>query len=216
MCGRFTLAANEQLLKDEFGFEEFFEFTYCQYNIAPQTYIPVIRLKENALNLSLMLWGLTPSWAKDSHIKATINARCETLLEKPMFRKPYQKQRCLIPASGFYEWDAHKVPKQPYYFSIKDKPIFAFAGIWDRWMSSNGEVIESCALITKEAEGSIREIHDRMPVILKPQDYCPWLTCKNSNFFKNTLNEFIYYPVSKLVNSPKVDSANLIEPISLH
>lgn len=211
MCGRFTLTASGSLLESTFELEKLSDYTYSSYNIAPSTLIPVIRLKENKRILSFMRWGFIPGWKENSSAKPIINARCETLAEKPMFRHLYHHQRCLIPASGFYEWQ--KLSKQPFYFTIPDTPLFAFAGIWDKGRASAGEGIKRCALITKEATKEGQLIHHRMPVILHPYQYSGWLEGKENEFFSSTGPEIHFYPVSRAVNSPNQNTPALITPV---
>lgn len=214
MCGRFTLIADEKSIKNEFGIQVSQFKPIEQYNIAPGIKIPVIRYQDKIIFMDLLVWGLIPFWAKDpkaSH--RPINARSESILEKPTFRLPFQKQRCLIPASGFYEWDEKTKPKQPYYFHLEDKPLFAFAGIWDTWESPEGENIKTCCLITKAASENIDQIHDRMPVVIKPDSYESWLNCDEGDYFGESVKDFEFYPVSTVVNSSREEGKGLIQPL---
>lgn len=211
MCGRFALTASGSLLESAFELEKLSDYTFSSYNIAPSQHIPVVHLKENKRVLSFMKWGLVPFWNTKTPAHTVINARCETLSEKPMFRRLYSHQRCLIPASGFYEWQTHS--KQPFYFTLPDTSIFAFAGIWDKGNTAAGEEIKMCALITQEATEEIRMIHHRMPVILHPYQYGHWLEGKGEDFFSTAVSTIHFYPVSRAVNSPNQDTPALITPV---
>jgi putative SOS response-associated peptidase YedK len=162
-------------------------------------------------------WGLIPSWAKDPAIAyKLINARSETASEKPSFNYAFKHWRCLIPTDGFYEWqrvEGSKTKKQPYFFSLKTQNIFALAGLWERWESPEGDIIETCAILTTEANDVLRPIHDRMPVILNSENWDMWLDPSFSN--KHELQEILKpfsadamtsHPVSTVVNSPKNNS----------
>jgi putative SOS response-associated peptidase YedK len=149
-----------------------------RYNIAPTQPIPVIRQnpKKPIRELSLIRWGLIPSWAKDSSAAAKmINARAETAGIKPAFRDALKSRRCLIPADAFYEWSKTGKAKQPYCFEVNDGLLFAFAGIWDRWKDWTGNTLETCSILTTTANAVISAVHDRMPVILDPDSYDLWL-----------------------------------------
>lgn len=167
-----------------------------------------------------MHWGLIPSWAKDPSIgNRIINARSETVAEKPSFRAAFKRRRCLIPANGFYEWKKIGKKKQPYYVRRKDGEPFAFAGLWEPWEGEDGTVIESCTILTTEPNADIRPLHNRMPVILDPSDYDQWLNPEVDEL--ETLAPLMHpypdgkleaVPVSPLVNNPKNDDAQCIEP----
>lgn len=146
-----------------------------RYNIAPTQPVSVVRAKGSARVIVSMRWGLIPNWAKDASM-AQINARSETLLEKPAFKENFERRRCLIPADGFYEWRRSGRSKQPFHFGMKDDSLFAFAGIWDRWRTPQGQLIESCAILTTAPNELLRDVHDRMPVILRPETYHVWLS----------------------------------------
>jgi putative SOS response-associated peptidase YedK len=165
-----------------------------------------------------MRWGLIPFWAKDIKIGyKMINARAETIDEKPAYKHPFQKQRCLILADGFYEWKKQGKEKQPYRFKLKNGEPFAFAGLWDRW-----ETLYSCTIITTKPNNLTKEVHDRMPVILPKDTYDLWLNpnMTETDYLKSLLvpypeEEMVAYPVSTLVNSPKNDIPSVMEPIQL-
>jgi putative SOS response-associated peptidase YedK len=177
MCGRFTLTASTEALSQLFPLFANIELA-PRYNIAPTQNVLAVRLKPDSHELEAVRfrWGLIPSWAKDTKIGATlINARAETIAEKPSFRTAFKHRHCLILADGFYEWkklDAKT--KQPYHIHLKDRRPFAFAGLWERW-SKGEEPIESCTILTTEANQLLRPLHERMPVILEPRNHEHWL-----------------------------------------
>lgn len=176
MCGRFTQKAPRENVGNEFSVKktpakQLFE---PRYNIAPTQMIAAVRELENSREAIGLKWALVLSWAKDSDIgNRMINARAETLQEKPSFREAFRRRRCVIPASGFYEWQrVEKGAKQPHYFYLKEKEVFGFAGLWEEWLDkTTGEPLETCTIITAEANEVLRPVHDRMPVILRSRDY---------------------------------------------
>ena len=177
MCGRFRLGKGREALKKFFGAYNDIEWE-PRYNLAPTQDIPVVRQDphEPKRLLSLMRWGLIPNWSKDTSTAARmINARSESVADLPAFREPLRSHRCLIPADGFYEWKKSGKAREPYCFSLPDNDIFAFAGLWDRWRSPEGRVVETCSILTTSANDLVRDIHDRMPVILSPDAYDLWL-----------------------------------------
>jgi len=228
MCGRFTLALEHEQLLMRYGFSPF-ELEYSpRYNIAPMQQSPIVAVMGAKETLSFMRWGLVPSWAKDEKMAARmINARSETVAEKPSFRKPFKTQRCLVPATGYYEWKElpesrpMKKVKVPMYFTINDSEPFSFAGLWDRWKRFDGKEVISFTIITTEPNELSAPIHNRMPVILKPEDEDSWLDPANQENEKlvsmlrpyegDDLNVF---PVSKYVNSPLNDSPKCIEKVA--
>ena len=195
-----------------------------RYNIAPTQQVPIIRQspERHRREISLMRWGLIPSWATDASIgNKTINARSETIETTPSFRDPFRSQRCLIPADGFYEWKRQGKTKQPYCFEASDGTVFAFAGLWDRWTNPQGQLIESCTILTTTANSLLADLHDRMPVILRPDDYDSWLETTPGNP-RSSLKLLIpwtgpmrRYPVSARVNQVQNDDAQCSEPIEL-
>ena len=216
MCGRFTLATTAEDLARQFEIEIDKSLT-SRYNIAPSQ--PILAIGQNETNrriLHVMQWGLIPSWVKDlnSWKGNLINARAETIDQKPSFKGAFKYRPCLIPTSGFYEWTKNK---QPYYYQLKDKPLFALAGLWESWSNSEDELI-TCTIITTKANEEAAKVHHRMPVIVRPQDYALWLG--ESNERKQLLAnlpevDLDLYPVSKTVNSPKNDTPECIEPINI-
>lgn len=194
-----------------------------RYNVAPTQ--PVLTIRQDGCEpvrkLSTMRWGLIPSWSKDPSIGyKTINARSESVATTASFREPFKSQRCLIPADGFYEWKREGKTKQPYCFEVNEGALFAFAGLWDRWKSPQGDVIESCSIITTTPNSLLTDIHDRMPVILRPDDYDLWL----GPAFANTASlsemlrpfeagEMRRFPVSTRVNNALNDDADCAKPL---
>lgn len=224
MCGRFTLIANLTDIINRFGIEASIEeeLYNVSYNIAPSN--PVLSVINDGTKnrLGYLRWGLIPSWAKDEKIGyKMINARAETLTEKPSFRAAYQKRRCLILADSFYEWKRKdNNTKIPMRIKLKSDELFAMAGLWEKWKSPEGKSIFTCTIITTEANGLIKDIHERMPVILKPEDEMTWLN--PFIYDANELNHLLKplaeegmetYEVSTLVNSPKNNSPDLIKEV---
>jgi len=221
MCGRYTLTAPAEVLTEIFDVRESVELT-PRYNIAPTQEVAVVGLNHDGdRTLGLMRWGLIPSWAKDPSIgNRLINARSETAAVKPSFRSSFKKRRCLIPADGFFEWKKLAKGKQPYYLRMKEHRPFAIAGLWSRWHKGEGEPIVSCTLLTTAPNELTGQVHDRMPVILPAEAYAPWLSQDTDPEDLQALctaypaDEMETYPVSTLVNSPRNDLAQTIEPIS--
>jgi putative SOS response-associated peptidase YedK len=178
MCGRYRLSRRKQLVEEYFDTASDLEDWAPRYNIAPTQPVAIIRQnpKEPVRELSLVRWGLIPSWAKDASAAAKmINARSETAAEKPAFRDALKFRRCLVLADGFYEWQRTGKAKQPYCFEVSDGELFAFAGIWDRWKATDGSLIETCSILTTTPNAVTLAVHDRMPVILDPDCYDLWL-----------------------------------------
>ena len=166
MCGRYRLSRRKEVLAEHFD-ADFSEIDWePRYNIAPTQMVPVLRCDGNSRNVraSVMRWGLIPSWATEPRLGArTVNARLETAATKPSFSEPLRKQRCLIPADGFYEWKRNRMSKQPFCFEVQNGAVFAFAGLWDRWRAQDGTVVESCTILTTAPNNLVAEVHDRMP-----------------------------------------------------
>jgi putative SOS response-associated peptidase YedK len=178
MCGRYRLSRRKQIIEEHFDAASGDEDWTPRYNIAPTQPIPVIRQnpKEPVRELSLLRWGLIPSWAKESSIAAKmINARSETASTKPALRDALKSRRCLVPADAFYEWMRTGKAKQPYCFEVGEGELFAFAGIWDRWRNPSGNTVETCSILTTTPNSVTSAVHDRMPVILDPDCYDLWL-----------------------------------------
>jgi putative SOS response-associated peptidase YedK len=176
MCGRFALIIDASLLADVFDVDPPRELE-PRFNIAPTQTIPIVRAnREGSRELALVRWGLVPSWAKDEKMGARmINARGETVVEKPSFRSAVKSRRCLIPADGFYEWVRTGEGKQPHFIHFSDARVFAFAGLWERWHKASGEPVDTCTVITTSPNELIADLHDRMPVILPQTVYDEWL-----------------------------------------
>ncbi len=222
MCGRYNLITDAQALVD------FFELRNSlliepRYNIAPSQSIPVVRADGQGRELVFQRWGLVPHWAKESKIGySMINARAETVAEKPSFRDAFRYRRCLIPATGFYEWKPINAGKQPYNIRIGDGLLFAFAGLWESWKGEDNKLLETCTIIVTKANDAISPIHDRMPVVLSPSEYSTWLapTITDPDRLTPLLRpcpaDWVNsYPVSRLVGSPKNDSPECILPVGL-
>jgi len=222
MCGRFTIDIPPELLVEIFGLAEIPAIT-PRYNIAPTQQVPVIRRYGDGQNhLDLLHWGLIPSWAQDKSIGSRlINARSETVTEKPSFRQAIRYRRCLVLASSFYEWKQDGKEKQPWLIRLKDGPPMVFAGLWETWKSPEGEVVESCTIITTASNRLLVGLHDRMPVILSPDEYRTWLerTTTDPTSLKKMFQPYPadlmeMYPVSPLVNNVKNDGPELVVPVS--
>jgi putative SOS response-associated peptidase YedK len=178
MCGRYALYSPADAIADLFDATAEINDLAPRYNAAPMQWLPVIRRRPSGERvLHALRWGLLPSWAKDETIAARlINARAETLAEKPAFRAAYRARRCIVPADGFYEWAKRPDGKQPYFIHAPDGTVLAFAGLWERWTRpANGEVIDSFTIVTTRANPQIQALHDRMPVILAPEVVDVWL-----------------------------------------
>jgi putative SOS response-associated peptidase YedK len=217
MCGRFTLT-NPNLLAEHFKLDQK-PLLEPRYNIAPTQQVAVIRSQDSGrFKLSMMRWGLIPHWSKDDKISyKLINARAETVAEKPTFRSAFKARRCLIPADGFYEWEHNGKNKQPYYVRMKRRGLFAFAGLWEYWTGPDGKVRESCCIITTDANSLIQKIHDRMPAVIDPEQYALWSgEMMSSTMLQQLLEPFepekmTAFPVSGMVNSPKNDIPDCIK-----
>jgi putative SOS response-associated peptidase YedK len=221
MCGRYTLHHKPKEIAERFGVEPVEEFLAARYNIAPSQVVPVIRHNGGLRELAGCKWGLIPFWAKDPKIgNNLINAKAETISEKPSFKQAFAKRRCLIPADGFYEWQKRgKAPSQPIYVRRRDGGLFAFAGLWEAWRTPEGETLETCTIITVEPNELISKIHHRMAAILKPDDEAAWIDPKSE--IDDLLRLLRPYesdgleaaPVSRAVNSPARDDPALIAPV---
>lgn len=217
MCGRygFTLSDKEKI-KKTFSLKKIDIDLVPRYNFAPGQSVPVI-LNEMPEELTQARWGLVPSWAKDEKSGyKMINARSETIFEKPAFRGPIRKKRCLIPAEFFYEWKKEESGKQPYCIRLRSKEMFAFAGIWDFW-EKNENALLTCSIITCSANKIISEIHDRMPVIIDQGHFNQWLADNEEKKIKSLLVPFNdkqmeVYKISNLINSPEHESEDVLKP----
>lgn len=221
MCGRFTLTIDPEQLALAFGLATVPDFI-PRYNIAP-TQNALVITGDQPNEAQFMRWGLIPSWAKDPAIGSRlINARAETAAEKPSFRAALRRRRCIVPASGFFEWQARAGGKQPFYITVKDMPVLAMAGLWESWRDSAGDEVRTFTILTADANAFMAPYHDRMPVILHPDDLPAWLDTPEVP--GPVLQAVLERPfdsesmraveVSKLVNKPTVDSPELIMPLS--
>ena len=223
MCGRFTLTADPNDLREAFPWVNIPEGVGPRYNIAPSQPVAVIP-NDGKNQLDFFLWGLIPSWAKDPAIgNQMINARAETLSVKPSFRAAFRRRRCLIPASGFFEWkqEPGRKAKTPMYIRLKSGKPFALAGLWERWDAPDGSTIFSCTIVTTQPNELMQVIHNRMPVILPSQAYSLWLdpaappASKLSELLQPyPASEMTAFPVSTMVNSPANDLPACIESVA--
>ena len=222
MCGRYTLSTTGQIIGDLFDLRETPELA-SRYNIAPSQEVAAVRLDGDSgeRTLEMLRWGLVPAWSKEppGGDARMINARSETLTEKPAFRGSFRRRRCLLPADGFYEWRAVGRRKQPYLIRMRDGAPFAFAGLWDRWEAPDGRGVESCTILTTAPNDLVAQIHDRMPVILPRQEFGPWLDpdMRDPDRLAPLLRaypaeEMTSFPVSTRVSNPANDDPTCIEP----
>ncbi len=229
MCGRYVLTSTPEAIRALFGYGERPNFP-PRYNVAPTQPIPVVRLVDGKRAFALMRWGLLPSWVKDPKtFPLLINARGESVLDKPAFRNAMRRRRCLVPTDGFYEWQATGKaggPKRPYFVRAKrtpdgSAPPLAFAGLWETWSGPNGEEIDTAAIITTAANRTLAAIHDRMPVFVPRQAFDLWLDCRNveadvaAALIRPADDKLLEaYEISPAVNRVANDSAVLIAPLS--
>lgn len=225
MCGRYVIISTPQAIRAMFGYGELPNFP-PRYNVAPTQPIPIVRLHDGKRAFALMRWGMLPSWVKDPKtFPLLLNARGESVLEKPAFRHAMRRRRCLIPTDGFYEWQVGP-PKRPYFVRAKrdangDAPPLAFAGLYETWIGPNGEEIDTAAIITTRANRTLSAIHDRMPVFVPPAAFDLWLDCANveadvaAALIAPAEDDLLEaYEVSTAVNRVANNSAALIEPAS--
>ncbi len=221
MCGRFAFYSPHEAVQDIFGVS-FPAPLEPHYNVAPTRFIVTLRAGSEDLEPALLKWGLVPSWAKDPAIgNRMINARSETAHEKPSFRAAFRRRRCVILADGFYEWHSENGRKTPYYISMPDRRPFAMAGLWEHWNGTDGAELQTCTILTTQANHVMRPLHDRMPVILSPDNVRRWCgaVCDDSAVARQQLGNvtndaLVFWPVSTVVNNPRNDGADLIEAVS--
>lgn len=216
MCGRFAFYSPSEATAALFGVNASLE-VQPRYNIAPTQFIAAIRNNESGeRELTMLRWGLVPFWAKDPSIgNRMINARAETVAEKPSFRAAYRKRRCLVLADGFYEWHTEAGVKVPYFISLANEQPFAFAGLWENWQSKEGdESIQSTTVITTAANDFMLPLHHRMPVVLEPEIAERWMQGDDDIVASATENapEFRAWPVDRRVNNARNESEDLIQP----
>ena len=220
MCGRLVSHSSLRLIEKTFNVDAVACEVAPNYNVAPTQEVLVI-IRNHDTRLDKFYWGLVPFWAKDLSIGSRlINARAETVAQKPSFRHAFKKRRCLIIADGFYEWQGEKGHKQPWYLTLTSGELFAFAGIWEIWRDQTESEYHSCAIITTSASNSVRDIHNRMPVILQPETYEAWLNPKNQDIKRlnailkeEHVQELERYPVYKRVNDVHNNDTRCIEPL---
>lgn len=214
MCGRYALTSPPAVIAERFRLLWTPDLA-PHYNIAPGQTIPAVRETGQGRELALLKWGLIPSWAKEAGIgMKLINARGETLADKPAFRSAYRQRRCLIPADAFYEWKAVAGRKQPYCIRLADEGPFGMAGLWERWKDPSGQIVESCTIVTVEANALVARLHDRMPLIMAPEDYDAWLTAESKALPPPVPAEAMRaYPVSPLVSNVRNDVPACLDPI---
>lgn len=219
MCGRYTVTSSPEAIRALFRYDELPNFP-PRYNIAPTQPIAIVRLTEGKRQFALVRWGLLPSWVKDpAAFSLIINARGESVCDKPAFRAAMKRRRCLIPADGFYEWQARgSGPKQPFYIRAKSGKPLAFAALWETWTGPNGEEMETAAIVTTAANETLKPVHDRMPVIVPPEAFDLWLNTADVD--AKTAEALIAparddlleaYPVSTAVNRTANDNAKLLD-----
>jgi len=222
MCGRFTLFEPDKMLARSFDLGEIPRLG-PRFNIAPGQPVAAVRTASSGgtRELALLRWGLIPSWAKDPSIGGRlINARAETVGEKPAFRNAFRRRRCIVPANGFYEWQRREGRKQPHYIRMRDGRMFAIAGLWDRWEGEDGSVAETCAILTTAANAVLAPVHDRMPMILEHGMYDRWLDISAGDpgslsplLVPFPPEEMVAFPVGFRVNDPSVDDEGCIAPL---
>ncbi|MCA9868126.1 MAG: SOS response-associated peptidase [Anaerolineae bacterium] len=220
MCGRFALAATGEEVAEHYQLSEI-PFVVPRYNIAPTQPVAAVRLNASeAREFTHFQWGLIPSWAKDPSMGSRmINARAETVADKPAFRAAFKRRRCLLPATGFYEWRKMNGHKQPMYIREAGGGLVSLAGLWEVWQSADGGQLETCTILTTTANALMEPIHDRMPLILDSQDYDMWLSPDTpADQLNHLLRPFdpahlLAYPVGTAVNKPQNDTPDIIEPV---
>lgn len=222
MCGRFNQSSPTESLARLFDAKPSGPTT-PRHNVSPSHEVAVVRVlpPDRERKLDLLRWGLIPPWSKDSSLSGgrMINARSESVTEKPSFRTPLKRQRCLVPADGFYEWKKADKRNQPYFIRLKTESPFAFAGLWEKWTGPDGKGVGTFTILTTYANEFLKDIHERMPVILHPEDYDAWLDPKIQDptavlplLKPYPVEEMEAYPVGPYVNSPKNDGPDCIRP----
>jgi len=222
MCGRFVITSAPEALRQAFGHVEQPNFP-ARYNIAPTQPIPVVVADGDARHFRLMRWGLVPPWVRDPRkFTLLINARSETVGDKPAFRNALKRRRCIVPADGYFEWQPGSMPKQPYFIYHHERRPFGFAALAETWSGPNGEEFDSVAIITAAAQGEITALHDRVPVAIEPQDITRWMDCANIETDEALTmlaapppGAFVWHPVSTRVNKVANDDEQLLLPVSL-
>ena len=220
MCGRYAFFSPAEAVRRSFAVEAV-PALEPRYNVAPTQAVPAVREgPDGHRSVALLHWGLVPSWAKERALgNRMINARCETLAERPAFRRAYRSRRCILPADGWYEWQPGASGKQPWFICAQDGGLLGLAGLWESWRAPDGGMLESCAIITTDASASVAHIHHRMPVVLPAEAYGPWLDAAEHD--SRDLGRWLApcdpallraHPVSRRVNNPRHEGPELIEP----
>lgn len=225
MCGRFAFYSPAEAVSRLFGVDEV-PALEPRFNIAPTQFVPVVRADDDGgRRISMLHWGLVPFWAKDKSIgNRMINARAETVAEKPAYKDSFRSRRCIVPANGFYEWKKMADGKQPFFINFGGQQLLGLAGLWSGWRSPQDpeQRLDSFTIITTAASPKVANLHDRMPVILNPDDYAAWLAPNNQD--TNALQDLLLpcnapqlqsWPVSRAVNNARNESAALVEPVTL-
>ena len=219
MCGRFARHSSTDTFSQLFD-AQILDDLPPSFNVAPSQHVLTARNNTSGgRELVALVWGLIPAWSKGPDNRySMINARAETVANKPAYRAAFKQRRCLFAVDGFYEWQRTDTGKQPFYIGLADHLPFAMAGLWERWQNQNGDVIESCAVITTEANALVADIHDRMPVILAPDDYAQWLQGADAKALTALLRPFPAqrmqaYPVSTRVNNPRNNDPECAKPL---
>ncbi|HXH61766.1 MAG TPA: SOS response-associated peptidase [Fimbriimonadaceae bacterium] len=214
MCARFAFFKRERF-QLVFGLDP--DGIEPQYNIAPTDVVAAVTDRGQGRQLEFFQWGLVPSWAKDPSIgQKLINARAETLAEKPSFKAAFKRRRCLLPADGFYEWKGEKGHKQPYFIHLRSKQTFALAGLWEEWETIDG-ALATCTIVTTDANEMVSDLHTRMPVLIPPDDFDAWLDPKADGpvalLAPYPSDEMEMHPVAKAVSNPRFKSPEAVEPV---
>ncbi len=224
MCGRYEVHSPVEEIARQFDATliDPAEDLPPRYNVAPSLKVPVVRFRHERRELAALSWGLLPSWAKNPKMHRPINARAETLFDKPSFRNAIARRRCLIPADGFYEWQERASGKQPWHISMIDKRTFAFGGIWEYWAQADVLPVLSCAIIVTEANALLAKIHERMPVIIAREDYERWLDPELSDpteiqkmLVPYPADEMQAYPVGLQINNARNEGPELATPAQI-
>jgi putative SOS response-associated peptidase YedK len=221
MCGRFVITSAPEALRRLFGYVDQPNFP-PRYNVAPTQPLPVVIVENGARQLRLMRWGFIPAWVKDPRgFALLINARAETVLDKPAFKNAIRRRRCLIPADGYYEWSQSETRKRPYFIHARDGQPFSFAALAETWIGPNGEELDTVAIVTTAAGPDLAVLHPRVPVTIAPHDFERWLDCSNDDvdaalplLAAPAEGEFVWHEVSTRVNRTANDDAQLILPIT--
>ena len=224
MCGRYVLKSSPQRLREVFGIEgpdtAHSETWRPRYNLAPQQDAPVVRCLEGQRRLDLLRWGLMPAWAKDPALgNRLINARSETVADKPAFRSAFKSRRCIVPADGFYEWQQQPAGKQPFYIHRQDGELLAMAGLWEQWTSPSGEQVPTFSILTMAANAWMQPLHERMPVILEGDALDAWLdpatqpSQLQALFRPLPLDALAAYPVTRAMGNVRHDHPDNLDPL---